>query len=355
MNDRPKCAWLLTDLNQVAQNGVRVMTTFSCGGGSSMGYKLAGCDVVAANDIDPVMAAHYKRNLRPANYFLGPIAGVTKAPTLPDDVLSIDILDGSPPCSTFSMAGQREKNWGKNKAFREGQATQVLSDLFFDFLDLASRLRPKVVIAENVKGMMIGNAKGYTKAVIRRFEELGYRVQLFLLNAADFGVPQRRERVFFVASRVDLGLPKLTMPAKTAWVSVGEATADVQELTSKEASSSRFNKESDLLWWHKTRPGESYCDAVERDGLKGKLWSHCKLHSGEPSQTLTTTSHTLTHWSCPRPLTLREWVRIGGFPDDYAFDNDKIGKYMIGMSVPPPMMKGVASSVVQQWFNHAVR
>jgi DNA (cytosine-5)-methyltransferase 1 len=98
----------------------------------------------------------------------------------------------------FRCQAVGRKSWGKNKKFREGQATQVLSDLFFDYLNLVDRLRPRVAIAENVKGMLFGNAKGYTKLVVARFKEIGYRVQLFLLNAADCGVPQRRERVFFV-------------------------------------------------------------------------------------------------------------------------------------------------------------
>lgn len=70
----------------------------------------------------------------------------------------MDILDGSPPCSTFSLSGNREKDWGKEKVFREGQTAQVLDTLFFDFIALAKALQPKVVIAENVKVLLMGNA-----------------------------------------------------------------------------------------------------------------------------------------------------------------------------------------------------
>ena len=168
-----------------------------------MGYKLAGCDVVAANDIDPEMAHHYKANLSPKHFFLCSISDLLEK-SLPKELYSLDILDGSPPCSTFSVAGSREKSWGKNKHFREGQAKQVLSDLFFDYLDLVEKLRPKAAIAENVKGMIAGNARGYTKAVLRRFKDIGYKPQLFVVNAADCGVPQKRERVFL--SRVETTL-----------------------------------------------------------------------------------------------------------------------------------------------------
>ena len=78
----------------------------------------------------------------------------------------MDILDGSPPCSTFSIAGNREKDWGKEKKFREGQSAQVLDTLFFDFIALARVLQPKVVVAENVKGLLMGSAIDYIKILI---------------------------------------------------------------------------------------------------------------------------------------------------------------------------------------------
>ena len=81
--------------------------------------------MIAANDIDPEMAYHYKLNLNPNHYFLCPIKDLLKK-DLPDELYHLDILDGSPPCSTFSMAGSREKAWGKKKHFREGQSEQVL-------------------------------------------------------------------------------------------------------------------------------------------------------------------------------------------------------------------------------------
>ena len=90
-------AWRLTDLETVPQNGIKVMSTFACGGGSSMGYKRAGCTIVAANDIDPEMAWHYKRNLNPPLYFLCPI-GELLTKDLPPELYDLDILDGSQPC-----------------------------------------------------------------------------------------------------------------------------------------------------------------------------------------------------------------------------------------------------------------
>lgn len=345
---KPECAWQLADLKKVPQNGLKVMSTFACGGGSSMGYKRAGCEIVAANDIDPEMAWHYKRNLNPPNYFLCPIRDLLTA-ELPPELFDLDILDGSPPCSTFSMAGSREKAWGKDKHFREGQAKQVLSDLFFDYLDLVERLKPKVAIAENVKGMILGNAKGYTKLVMARFKEIGYRPQLFLLNAADCGVPQRRERVFFVAIRNEIEAPPLRLAPKHRWISAGEATADLQVLTDAEIRQTAPTA-NDLKCWKHVKQGGSYKDYLKTSEKRKACFGHIKTSESKPSSTLVANDGLLTHWSQCRRLTFREWKRLGSFPDDYHAKTDKIGKYMIGMSVPPKMTEVVARAVIEQWL-----
>jgi DNA (cytosine-5)-methyltransferase 1 len=342
-------AWRLTDLKPPAADAPTVFSTFACGGGSSMGYKRAGFRVVGANDIDPEMAWHYKHNLNPPLYYLCPIRDLLTA-DLPPELFRLDILDGSPPCSTFSMAGSREKSWGKDKHFREGQAKQVLSDLFFDYLDLVDRLKPRVAIAENVKGMLLGNAKGYTKLVMARFKEIGYRPQLFLVNGADCGVPQRRERVFFCAIRDDINAPPLKLAPKHRWIGPDEACKDIQSLTKNETDDTKHKSQTDLIWWPKTKPGEQYADAVRRTGAKEKLWNHKKLHPEKPANSLTATHEMINHWSEPRTLTFREWKRLGSFPDDYHAKTDKIGKYMIGMSVPPRMTEVVAGAVADQWL-----
>ena len=348
MTAKPDCVWLLSDLDAVPKNGIKVMSTFACGGGSTMGYKLAGCDVVAANDIDPEMAYHYKLNHNPAHYFLCPIGDLLTA-DLPAELFDLDILDGSPPCSTFSMAGSREKAWGKEKHFREGQAKQVLSDLFFDYLDLVGRLKPKVAIAENVKGMLIGNAKGYTKMVVQRFRDIGYRPQVFLLNAADCGVPQRRERVFFCAVRNDIDVPPLKLAPTHRWISAGEAIRDLQELTDSERRDTAPTG-TDRRFWAATKPGDDCGVACKRITGKPSFFNHQKLSPLHPSPTFTAQLDKFNHWAEMRGLTFRECKRLGSFPDDYKAKSDKIGKYMIGMSVPPRMTEQVARAVCEQWL-----
>ena len=195
--------WKLSEATFTKDKG-KVFSCFACGGGSTMGYKLAGFDVIGHNDIDPKMVEVYKENHKPKYSYLESITTFAKRKDLPKELYNLDILDGSPPCSSFSMAGNREKDWGKKKKFREGQELQVLDTLFFDFIDLAKELKPKVVVAENVKGLLLGEAKQYVIKIYKAFDEAGYTCQHFLLNASKMGVPQRRERVFFIALRKDL-------------------------------------------------------------------------------------------------------------------------------------------------------
>ena len=125
-------AWVLDDLKKVKKKNVKVFSTFSCGGGSSMGYKLAGCEVVGCLEIDEKLMEIYKTNHNPKHAFRMGIQDFNKIEKkdLPPELYDLDLLDGSPPCSVFSMAGAREKKWGEEYFFREGQEVQKLDDLF---------------------------------------------------------------------------------------------------------------------------------------------------------------------------------------------------------------------------------
>jgi DNA (cytosine-5)-methyltransferase 1 len=327
--------WKLSDIDSVDKNGLKVFSCFSCGGGSTMGYKLAGYEVLGCCEIDPKMLAIYKKNHNPRFPFLAPIQEFNKRDNYPDELYSLDILDGSPPCSSFSMAGSREKAWGKNKKFREGQANQVLDDLFFEFISLADKLKPKVVVAENVKGLIAGNARGYVKQIFRQFSEAGYETQLFLLNAASMGVPQARERTFFIARRKDLDLPKLHLVFSEQPVPVKKAL---------EGCSAEGKLLSDKVtrWWKETKYGGlfSVCGAST-----GKM--NRKLNPGLPSWTQTATPN-IYDWRIPRLINKEESIRIQSFPDDFNFLNEK-ANYVCGMSVPPYMMQRVAYQICRQF------
>jgi DNA (cytosine-5)-methyltransferase 1 len=337
--------WQREDLKRVRKHGHKVFSTFACGGGSSFGYKMAGFDVIGCNEIDPEMMELYKANHHPTHAYLEPIQDFKKRDDLPEELFDLDILDGSPPCSTFSMSGSREKVWGKEKQFREGQAKQVLSDLFFDYLDVVEKLRPKVAVAENVKGMILGKAKGYCKLIRDRFDELGYDCQLFLFNGASMGVPQTRERVFFVARRRDLALPPLEVSFDEAPITFREVCDNLpfQDLEGTEPS------DTHRAFWHRTRPGDSYSTCLD-----GSYFNFARMAWDRPSPTII--GGGADKFSHPDELRVLSWVEVslvGSYPYDYDFLGRKnnIKVYCIGMSVPPVMTAQLAAQIAEQWFD----
>lgn len=329
--------WNLTDLKNVKPNGMKVFSCFHCGGGSTMGYKLAGYEVLGGVEIDPEMSKIYVRNHKPKHEFLMGVQKFKNIPNdeLPQELFDLDILDGSPPCSSFSMAGSREKKWGKKKKFREGQAEQVLDDLFFDFIDVAEKLQPKVVVAENVKGLIQGSARGYVKQIFKRFKEAGYQCQLFLLNSAAMGVPQKRERTFFIANRI--GAPKLKLEFKEKPISVKNAfhgliRTDHRKLTD-------FTKKL----WDQAAPGENMAKYNNGNGF-----NNIKFPYENPCQTVPSSGGHY-HPKEPRYINDNEYFRLQTFPDDYNLLKTK-GQYICGMSVPPFMMQRVADQIYKQWL-----
>jgi len=207
MTHRYPYRWTLEE-SDFQKNQGTVFSCFSAGGGSTLGYKLAGFDVIGCNEIDPKMMNVYKTNNNPKYSFLESIVDFKNRDDLPNELYNLDILDGSPPCSSFSMMGNRSKDWGKAKKFAEGQVEQVLDTLFFDFIDLAEKLQPKIVVAENVKGILFGKAEQYVHRIYKAFDSAGYFCQHFVLDASKMGVPQKRERVFFICLRKDLAAGK---------------------------------------------------------------------------------------------------------------------------------------------------
>jgi DNA (cytosine-5)-methyltransferase 1 len=306
----------------IEYHGITVMTTFACGGGSSMGYKLAGYDVIAANDIDPQMARVYKANHNPKQFFECGIKDLLQR----DDLPKVTVLDGSPPCSVFSTAGLREKAWGKDKHFREGQATQILDDLFFDFIALTEKMQPEIAIAENVKGMLKGHAKWYTREVVRKLQDIGYKCQVFLLNGASMGLPQKRERVFFIAHKTNKHL-------QMDFNQVSISYKDIRQNTG-----TKLHEITPLYkqYWNESAQGKSV----------GKFMSVKRMAMHKVPNTIIASD---IHFDAiePRRLYKEEIESIGSWPSDYDYQNI-LPYYLVGMSVPPVMMAQVAWQVYNQ-------
>lgn len=334
--------WNLADgypAKGIKPNGCKVFGTFICGGGSTMGYKLAGFTHLGGVEIDPKVAAAYKANHKPKHLFVEDIRAFNQREDLPDELYNLDLLDGSPPCSTFSMAGSREKAWGKEKVFREGQAEQTLDDLVFVYCDTIAKLKPKVFLLENVKGIIQGNAKWYSKEIVRRMEANGYAVQVFCLNAASMGVPQKRERVFFIGHRKELGLPKLRLAFDEKAVTFGEATKGFEALQDENTT------ESAKKYWHLTEPGASFSVASGSG-----FFNWIRIDSKKPCSTIASACEKLHHPSICRPINDNEVMVCGTYPLDYDFQGLE-PKYLIGMSVPPVMTAQIANQIWEQWLS----
>lgn len=308
-----------------------------------MGYKRAGFKVLGNVEIDPRVNEIYKNNHHPKYNFCMDLRDFNTLDELPEELYHLDILDGSPPCSTFSMAGNRSEDWNKAKTFREGQKKQTLDDLFFIFLDTVERLQPKVVIAENVTGLIKGEARGYVNAIINRFHELGYDVQLFKLNAAFMDVPQKRERVFFIAN--NQGYAKLELNFNHKPITFGEVRAKHGRPINPETAPHTYEYMKYL------RPTDmEIADIKRRLYGKGSNFNDKIYHDDKVGWTLTSSGQSIR--ACDKSwLCSEDCVNISSFPQDYDF-MDQDAKYVCGMSVPPNMMANIASEVWEQWLKN---
>ena len=345
--------WNLKETTFTKDKG-KVFSCFACGGGSTMGYKLAGFDVLGCNEIDPKMAEAYKTNHNPKYCFVEPIQTFKLRDDLPKELYNLDILDGSPPCSSFSIAGAREEDWGKEKKFREGQAEQVLDTLFFDFIDLAAKLKPKIVVAENVKGLLLGEAKSYVLKILESFDKAGYMVNYWLLDSSDMGVPQKRERVFFLAIRKDIAepflesvdmftiAPKINLQfneKKIVWGDVIDQNDNIETLSKLDGE-----------LWEKRQVGDvdlSNISLRERNILS--RFNAKFLYKEKVANTITGGEQCVL-FDKKRNRNKQELCDCGTYPHDYNFLTNK-PEYLIGMSVPPVMTAQIATRIYEQWLS----
>lgn len=306
-----------------------------------MGYKLCGCEVLGCNEIDPRMNKVYVTNHNPKYNYLEDIRDFNKREDLPAELYNLDILDGSPPCSTFSMAGQREDAWGVEKKFREGQKEQTLDDLSFIFIDTVAKLKPKVVIMENVEGLMLGNAWKYVQEIYKKFHEIGYQVKHWLLKGEEMGVPQTRHRVFFVATRLCFNLDSLNMyfnyePITYGMIKEGELKQMGKDTKFYQIASQANDKDKNIA------------DTRKRLGEKGSAFQTLYIRDNMvvPTQRAKPDLIDLEHIAYVSKETIRNSQT---FPYDYKFEPDTYSNigYICGMSVPPIMIKRLVTRLIE--------
>ena len=317
------------------KNGLTAFSCFACGGGSTMGYKLCGVDVLGCCEIDKKMNDVYVANHHPKYNYLMDIRKFNELEDLPEELFNLDILDGSPPCTTFSMAGEREDSWGKKKKFREGQSEQTLDDLSFVFIETVAKLRPKTVIMENVEGLLLGNAYKYVEKIYSKFKEIGYTVRHWLLKGEDMGVPQTRHRVFFVATRLDFDLSNIDLTFNYEPIKYGDFKTNHEKIAK--------GKMSEAI--KQIRPNEAVNECMLRIYGANSGITHRVVRENDIYPTQTAGHGDIWTEKGNHPSD-EDVLHAQSFPEDYNLGIEK-SEYICGMSVPPIMIKRLMTRLIE--------
>lgn len=386
MNSKPAYEPLtMAQVTSAPLSSLTHVSTFSGGGGTCLGFRLAGFKTLWANDIEAHARACYAANLD------SPIDGTDIREVTAEMILSatglkageLDVFEGSPPCTAFSTAGKRAKGWGQRKE-HAGHIQSNIEDLFFEWLRILDGLRPRAFVAENVAGLVKGVAKGYFKDIIRRMKALGYRTEARLLDAQWLGVPQSRQRVIFIGMREDLGVsPQWPTPWRYQY-SVRDAlpwvTAAALDTGGQYAGRAEFVNEPCPAIIGASQPGRnsghykvlglppsrtpgSYgvkevnpndpcpCITIGSPGNDVPMVQHGarpKMFSSSSSSPVIMAGRVtnIDFGATRRKFTIDELKRICSFPDDYVMTGSYAQQWArLGNSVPPLMAKAIADSV----------
>ena len=313
-----------------------VASLFSGCGGMDLGFSQAGYKVVWANDFEPPACRTYERNFG-KHIVEGDIAKINLK-SIPD----VDLMIGGFPCQDFSMIWQR------------GGINTDRGNLYRYFVEAVKLKRPKVFVAENVKGLLTANKGKAVEQIAKDFASMGYIVDVDLYNFADYGVPQLRERIFIVGVRADIDWdfekPQRTHTPDT-YVSSGVALRGVKKVKLNNEHQKIADKTRRML--ELIPEGGNFSDIPKNHPLyvKGMI-SHVyrRLNRNKPSTTIIAGGGGGTwgyHYEEPRPLTNRERARLFGYPDDFEFVGTiaEVRK-QIGNSVPPPAAKVLAEALL---------
>lgn len=356
----------MAEIAAIPWNGLTVASTFSGCGGSSLGYKLAGYRVAWACEFVPAARETYAANFPDTPIDPRDIRDVRAADVL--DALhcgvgDLDLLDGSPPCASFSSAGKRETHWGQVKAYSDTK--QRTDDLFYEFARLVRELQPRVFVAENVSGLVKGVAKGMFLRFLQTFLDCGYLVAARVLDAQWLGVPQMRSRLIFVGVRLDLGLdPAHPAPLRYRY-SVRDALPQINAvsclLPGKQGGMQSADRPCPTVTTGDT--GGNGRHVVEISTFKGTrslglpapaVLTHGRLHT---ESELGLVEHT-DDGRAPerRRFTIPELKRICAFPDDFVLTGTYAQQWeRLGRAVPPLMMAAIASTVRDQILHPPIR
>ncbi|WP_037458902.1 DNA cytosine methyltransferase [Skermanella stibiiresistens] len=351
------------------------ISLFSGGMGLDLGLEKAGFAPLLAAENDPAAVATIQRNRPSLPIYNGDVRHLTKSiiwDLVGPRAVDVDLLSGGPPCQSFSTAGKRR-----------GGSDEKNGPLVFEFIRLVDEIRPKAFLMENVKGILSASVQwrelpynnngkiidkhhgSLLREMLSRFCQLGYSVSYQVMNAADYGVPQARTRVFFVGYR-DGSSP--TFPAPThsreggllfpSWRKIGAAIRDTGEDNSYCA---RFS-ERKLKYLRMVPAGGNWRDLpieVQKESMGrafyakgGRTGYWRRLSFDETAPTILTepqnASTALCHPTEDRPISVRECARIQTFPDDWTFCGRGAEQYrLVGNAVPVLLAAAVGRHIAQ--------
>lgn len=313
----------------------KVVSLFSGCGGMDLGFKQAGYELLWANDFEKAACDTYAKNLG-KHIVHGDITELDLK-KIPD----CDVIIGGFPCQDFSMIWKR------------GGLETDRGNLYKYFVKAVQHKKPKIFVAENVKGLLTANNGAAVKIITEDFARIGYKVSVDLYNFAEYGVPQIRQRIFIVGIRNDLNW-EFSKPApthdKAHYVSSGKALVGVKKLKLNNEHQNIAEKTIKML--NLIPEGGNFSDIPKNHPLyvKGMI-SHVyrRLDRKKPSTTIIAGGGGGTwgyHFEEPRPLTNRERARLFCYPDDFEFIGSitEVRK-QIGNSVPPLAAKILAESI----------
>ncbi len=366
---------------------------FSGAGGLSLGFEQAGFDVVAAVEIDPVHAATHKFNFPNCTVIPKSVVGLAGEEIRNAAQLrrrTVDVVFGGAPCQGFSLIGKRALDDPRNQ-------------LVLEFVRLVCELDASYFVFENVKGLTVGKHSKFLEELIEEFESIGYAVRKNwqVLNAAAYGVPQDRQRLFLLGAkrgkRVPDYPPALFSPSGStnggfpSGPSCRDALGDLPEaeefgelLETDEVDTENWGEPSEYARALRCLSNDAWQFGYVRNWNRGVLTSSSRtkhtdisrrrfaetepgsvepisrffklpadgvsntLRAGTDSARGAFTSPRPIHYEKPRCVTVREMARLHGFPDWFRFHETKWhGARQIGNSVPPPLAEAVAGEIVK--------
>ena len=347
----------------------RVLDLFCGAGGLSLGFKLAGFQIVGGVDFQQDAIYTHEKNFKNSISICGDIKEINDEKVKKTFENKVDIIIGGPPCQGFS-AGNRQQieNDPRNK-------------LFFEFIRFVRILKPKAVVIENVRQILTKD-KGFAKnKIFEILEELGYNVDVRVLTASEYGVPQNRSRAVFVGVKKEIGKINYDMIKKASkFVTVKEAIGELYELENKNTNIltseplTKFQKyvraKDNMIFNHDIKyPNQEVQDRmnfVPQGGnwqnVPESMWktkrinrhssAYRRLDENKPSITIDTGHMNYFHPLYNRVPTVRESARLQSFPDDFIFVGTPTSQLrQVGNAVPPLMAKAVAELIKETLYN----